>query len=440
MNEKEFYQRKSSEAYRSKFIGMDEVLDKIKSGDCIAVGSYGNEPVNFLRRLHEIRDRGVTDVTLWLANPQEEYPFLTMEGMEGVIDILSIFYGPSLRRLHSTGRVSFVPNNLHSCFPVMCETKKPNVFVASVTPMDRYGYVCMSTSQQMELELFDTCETVILEVNENLPYTFGTTRIPVEKVHYFTEGNIPVVNSPIYPRTAVQEAIADYAAELIRDGDCIQLGIGGMPDAVAERLVDRKDLGIYTEMLGSAMGKLMACGAVNNSRKNFYRNRSIAAFTWGTKELYDFINDNPMVELMPVNYVNDPFNIAKNENLVSVNTALEIDLTGQVCSETINGRQYSGTGGASDFAYGAYHAPGGRGVIALQSTAKGGSLSRIVPQLSPGNVVSISRNIVDHIVTEYGVAKLRGKSVRDRALALIAVAHPDFREELRSQARKLQLI
>ncbi len=201
-----------------------------------------------------------------------------------------------------------------------------------------------------------------------------------------------------------------------------------------------REFGIESEAIAEAMGKLMACGAVNNSRKNFYRNRSVAAFTWGTRELYDFINDNPMVELMPVRYVNDPFNIAKNENLVSVNTALEIDLTGQVCSETINGKQYSGTGGASDFAYGAYHAPGGRGVIALQSTAKSGTLSRIVPQLSAGNVVSISRNIVDHIVTEYGVARLRGKSVRDRALALIEIAHPDFREELRQQARKLRLI
>lgn len=439
MTELHPYQKDDS-SYRSKFISMDDALSKIKSGDVIAVAAYGNEPVGFLRRLHELRDRGVRDVTLWLANPQEEYPFLSMDGMEGVIDILSIFYGPSLRKLHSTGRVSFVPNNLHSCVEAMCETKRPNVFVAAVTPMDRFGYVCMSTSQQFELELFDSCETVILETNENLPYTCGTTRIPVEKVHYFVEDNHPVFTAPVYPRTPVQEAIADYAASLIHDGDTIQLGIGGMPDAVAERLTERHDLGIYTEMLGSAMGQLMACGAVNNSRKSFYRNRSVAAFTWGTQKLYDFIDDNPMIELLPVHYVNDPFNIAKNENLVSVNTALEIDLTGQVCSETIAGLQYSGTGGAWDFAYGAFHAKGGRGVIALQSTAKNGAISRIVPQLSAGNIVSIPRNIVDHVVTEYGIAKLRGKSVRERALALIAVAHPDFRADLMAEARRLQLI
>ena len=426
-------------AYHDKFISMDEALSNIKSGDVIAVAAYGNEPVRFLRRLHEIKDRGVRDVTLWLANPQEEYPFLKMAGMEDVISILSIFYGKSLRDIHSTGRVSFVPNNLHACVDAMLRTRKPNVFVGAVTPMDRFGYVCMSTSQQFELELFDTCQTVMLEINPALPHIAGTTRIPVDKVHYFMEGENTVVNSPVYPKTEIQETIADYAASLIHDGDTLQLGIGGMPDAVAERLTDRQDMGIYTEMLGSAMGKLMACGAVNNSRKTFFRNRSVAAFTWGTKELYDYIDDNPMVELLPVGYVNDPGNIMKNENMVSVNTALEIDLTGQVCSETIAGKQYSGTGGAWDFAYGAFHAKNGRGIIALQSTAKSGTISRIVPRLTAGNIVTIPRNIVDIVVTEYGVARLRGKSVRQRVEELIAVAHPDFRQELRDQARKLEI-
>ncbi len=434
----EFAKQKLKE-YHDKFISMDDALAKIKSGDVVAVAAYGNEPVNFLRNLHKIAERGVRNVTLWLANPQEDYPFLTMDGMEDVISVLSIFYGPSLRRLHSTGRVSFVPNNLHACFQAMWETARPTVFVASVTPLDQYGYVCMSTSQQVELELFDTCETVVLEVNPQLPHTSGTTRIPADKVDFFVEGDMPVSNSPVYPRTPVQETIADYAASLIHDGDCIQLGIGGMPDAVAERLMDRHDLGIYTEMLGSAMGKLMWCGAVNNSRKEYYRNRSIAAFAWGSKELYDYINGNPMVELLPVKLVNDPFNIAKNENMVSVNTALEIDLTGQICSETLQGKQYSGTGGACDFAYGAFHAPNGRGIIALQSTAKSGSISRIVPQLTAGNVVSIPRNIVDMVVTEYGIAHLRGKSIRQRVQELIAVAHPDFRAELRWEAERLQI-
>jgi len=429
----------NTSAYGSKYISMDEVLDKIKSGDVIAVAAYGNEPVQFLRRFHELRDRGVRDLTLWLANPQEAYPFLQMEGIEDFVTILSIFYGDALRRLHSTGCVSFVPNNLHGCADTIMRTRRPNVFVGAVAPADRFGFVCMSTSQQFELEMFDTCETVILEVNPALPVTIGTTRIPVGKVDWFTAGESSVFNSPVYARTAVQEAIADYAAELIHDGDTIQLGIGGMPDAVAERLTDRHDLGIYTEMLGSAMGLLMECGAVTNAKKHFHRNRSVAAFTWGTQRLYDYIDKNPMVELLPVSYVNDPFNIARNDNMVSVNTALEIDLTGQVCSETIGGKQYSGTGGAWDFAYGAFHAKNGRGIIALQSTAKGGTISRIVPRLTSGSVVTIPRTIVDMVVTEYGVARLRGKSVRQRAEELINVAHPDFRSELRKQARELEI-
>ena len=206
----------------SKFITTDEALDKIRSGDVIAVAAYGNEPVKFLRRLHELRDRGVRDVTIWLANPQENYPFLTMEGMEDVISILSIFYGKSLRDIHSTGRVSFVPNNLHSCVDVMMRTRQPNVFVGAVTPEDRFGYVCMSTSQQYELDLLDICQTVMLEVNPALPHIAGTTRIPVEKVHYFLEGDRRVFNSPVYPKTQIQETIADYAASLIHDGDTIQ--------------------------------------------------------------------------------------------------------------------------------------------------------------------------------------------------------------------------
>ena len=427
------------ELYRSKFITVDEALSKIKSHDTISIGFFGNEPYAMLSNLHRIGDR-VEDVVVWTCNPQTEHEFIRDDSLLGHIDVISCFYGEAVRGDHKKGHVTFMPNNLHSIYETIFETRKPNVFIAATTPMDKYGYVAISMSQQVELEALDVCDLVIFEANPNMPHTGGTVRVPIEKVDYFIDVDYPISKSPVYKQTPEQLRIAEYAADLIHDGDCIQLGIGGMPDAVAERLTGRHDLGIYTEMLGSAMGKLMACGAVNNSRKNFYRNRSIAAFTWGTRELYDFINDNPMVELMPVHYVNDPFNIARNENLVSVNTALEIDLTGQVCSETIAGKQYSGTGGAWDFAYGAYHAPGGRGVIALQSTAKGGAISRIVPQLTAGNVVSIPRNIVDHVVTEYGTARLRGKSVRDRALALIAVAHPDFREELRAAARRLQLI
>ena len=358
-----------------------------------------------------------------------------------MISVNSIFFGAPLRTQVANGstRINFCPCNLHSMSQVMMETRKPNIFWAAVTPMDRYGYVAVSCTQQAELEMLDSCDLVIFEVNKRLPYTSGTVRVPVEKVNYFIDVDYPISYAPQQPASPEQAKIAHYASSLIEDGDCIQLGIGGLPDAVAHDLEDRHDLGIYTEMLSTSMGKLMWCGAVNNSRKMFFRNRTIAAFTWGTQELYDFINDNPMVELLPTAYVNNPFNIMRNDNMVSLNTALEIDLTGQVCSESIGSRQYSGTGGATDFAYGAYHAKGGKGIIAINATAKGGTISRIVPQLKPGAVVSISRNIVDHVVTEYGIAKLRGKTISQRVEELINVAAPEFREELRAEARKLML-
>ena len=431
------------ELYRSKFITLEEALSKIHSGDTIAQAAYGNEPLAMLRNLHTIADRGVEDVCVWMGAPQEEYPFIADPDnkLDGVISINSIFLGPALRKQIGNGsqRIHFCPNNLHSMSQVMMETRKPNIFWAAVTPMDRYGYVAVSCTQQAELEMLDSCDLVIFEVNKRIPYTSGTVRVPIEQVDYFIDVDYPITQAPIAPATPQQEQIAHYCSSLIKNGDCIQLGIGGLPDAVAHDLESRQDLGIYTEMISSSMGKLMQCGAVNNSRKKFFRNRTIGAFCWGSQELYDFVNDNPMVEILPTGYVNDPFNIMKNENMVSLNTALEIDLTGQVCSESIGSRQWSGTGGATDFAYGAYHAKGGKGIIAINATAKNGTISRIVPQLKPGAVVSISRNIVDYIVTEYGIAKLRGKTVAQRVDELINVSAPEFRSELRAEAQKLLL-
>jgi acyl-CoA hydrolase len=432
------------ELYRSKFITLDEALGMIRSGDTIAQAAYGNEPLAMLRNLHTIADRGVKDVCVWMGSPQEEYPFITdpNHNLDGVISVNSIFFGAPLRKQIAAGskRINFCPCNLHSISNVYLETRRPTIFWAAVTPMDRYGYVAISCTQQAELEMLDACDLVIFEVNKQLPYTMGTVRVPIEHVDYFIDVDYPITQAPIQPASPAQKKIAHYASSLIKDGDTIQLGIGGLPDAVALDLMDRHDLGIHTEMLGSAMGQLMNCGAVNNSKKSIHRNRSVAAFCWGSQELYDFVHDNPMVEILPTSYVNNPFTIAQNDNMVSLNTALEIDLTGQVCSESMGSTQYSGTGGATDFAYGAYHSKGGKGIIAINATAKSGTISRIVPQLKPGAVVSIQRNIVDYVVTEYGIAHLRGKTVRQRVNELINVAAPEFREELRTEATKLMLI
>ena len=426
------------EIYESKFISIPEALEKIRSGDTIAVGHYGNEPRNLLRQLHTIRDR-VEDVTVWINNPSEEYPFIMDNRLKGRIDLLSAFYGAPLRKIHPSGRVSFAPHNMHSLSQTIIETKKPTVFMAAVTPLDEYGYVCMSMSQQMEREMMQVADLVIFEVNENIPKTIGTIQIPVEKVDFFVKAEGDISAAPEYPITEVQQKIAQNVASLIRDGDTIQLGIGGLPNAMADALMDKKDLGVHTEMFSDAMGKLMEAGVINNYRKNMHPGQSICAFAWGSKDFCKYIDRNPLIRVLPVSYVNDPFVIAQNDHMVSVNSALQMDLTGQVCSESLGFQQFSGTGGAFDFAYGAFHSKGGRGILALASTAKGGTVSRIQPGLTPGSVVSISRNIVDYVVTEYGIAHLRGRTVRQRRDALIAIAHPDFRQQLREEADKLMI-
>ena len=424
--------------YRSKFRSIQQVLDQIQSGDTIAGGWYGNEPAALLGQLHTIAPR-VTDVTVWVTNPVGDYPFINDVALNGRIDLLSVFYNRLLHQAHRNGRVSLIPANLHSLAETMIRAKRPNLFLAACTPMDENGCVQLPCSQQAEYELLAAADRVILEVNPALPHTFGTVNVPVERVDAFVAVSYPVASIEEPPLNDTDRAIAANVATLVRDGDCIQLGIGSMPNAVGEALRDKQELGIHTEMITTSMARLMACGAVTNSRKTLHPGKTIGAFALGTAELYRYMDYNPQIELRPCSYVNDPFVIAQNDNMVSINTALEIDLAGQVCSESIGYRQYSGTGGATDFAYGAYHSKGGRGIIALSSTTRDGRLSRIRSVLSPGAAVSISRNLVDYIVTEYGIAPMRDRPIRERVEGLIRIAHPQFREALRKEARDMLL-
>ena len=426
------------ELFKSKLITAEQAISMIKSGDTITCGQYGNEPRTLLRRLHTLADR-IDDLTVFLDNPSEDYKFFSDPAMEGKVKILTSFMSGNIRKHHANGRFSFVPVNLHSLSTTIVDNYKPDVFIAAVAPLDKYGYICVSMSQMIELAMMDHAELIICEVNPNIPHTHGTVRIPIENVDYFIETAGDITTLPDTPVSEEQKAIGGYVASLINNGDTIQMGIGGMPNAVAAELAGKKNLGVHTEMFGSAMGKLMANGVINNSRKNFHRGTTVASFAWGDQGLYDYMDNNPMIEMLPVSYVNDPTNIAANNNMVSVNTALQIDLTGQVCSESIGPRQYSGIGGAFDFTYGAYHSKGGRSIIAINSTAKNGTISRIQPFLNHGAIVSIPRTIVDYVVTEYGIAKLRGMSVRQRVDSLISIAHPDFRDELRFEANKAML-
>jgi acyl-CoA hydrolase len=426
------------EIYNTKKVTIDEALSHIRSGDCLAGGTYASEPVALYRRLHTIAGR-VSDVRVWTANEMEDYPFLTEARYQPHFLCHSAFYGPTERAIHGAGRVSYSPWYLSQCGPNLVRADRPRVYMAAVAPMDEEGYFRLSSCLQWEYEAYDASEVHIFEVNPHVPRLKNSPRIHVSQITCLVESDLPVTHAPEVAVTEVERQIGAYAAELIRDGDTLQIGIGGTSNAVAEALCGKHDLGVHTELFSSPMGRLMEQGVINNSRKTLHPGKAVCALTWGSEDFYRFLHDNPDVELRPAAYVNDPFVIAQNDNMVSINTALQLDLTGQICSESLGPRQYSGTGGSTDFAMGVSRSRGGRGIIAVTSTARGGTVSRIQPTLSLGAVVSIQRNLVDYVVTEYGVAHLRHASLRQRAQRLIAIAHPDFRAELTRQAHDLLL-
>ena len=426
------------ELYRSKLTTPEQALSHIRSGDVVVPGTYTGEPVLLMRNLHRIAPR-VRDVKVWTSPLLEDYPFFADGAYADSFTQLSFFYGRHHRALHPTGRVSYMPLNMDWMGTGIVERERPRVFLCNAAPMDENGYLCLNPALQIEQEIFDAAECLILEVNPNLPRAGGAIRVHISKVTALVESDLPIFEAPTPTVGDTERQIAEFASPLIRDGDTIQIGLGNASNAVAETLTNKHDLGIHTELLSASLGKLMACGAVNNSRKNLNPGKAVCGFTWGDRAFYDFLDGHPDVLLRSMYYVANPAVISQNDNMVSVNTAVQIDLTGQVCSESIGHRQYSGTGGALDFAMGAYRSKGGRGIIAITSTAKGGTVSRIQPFLDRGAQVSISRNVTDYIITEYGVAKLRGATIRERAKALIAIAHPDFRKDLEAQAKEFML-
>ena len=432
------------EIYRSKLGTLQDALNLIQGGDCIIWPIHANEPKCFIDGLPSILDRLDRPVELWAIVHRYQHDVLDScdPRFSGKFHINSFFYDANTRRGHPSGRVSFFPCNLHNFGEELHIAREPNVFVAQVSAMDDFGYCHIVSCQQWAQESFATAEKVIFEVNPRLPKGFGEAALPVERadvIYELTEeasiAGIPIVKDP--PMTEEEKTVADYVVSLARDGDCFQLGFGGIPAAIGNSLIDKWDLGIHSEQFSSSMARLMANGNVTNRHKAIDQGVSVAAFAIGDQEMYDYMDHHPRIHIRRGSYTNDPMNICKNDNVLSINGGLQYDLTGQICSESIGPRQFSGTGGATDFAYGAYHSKGGRGIIASVSTTKKGTLSRIVPMLEQGSIVSVSRNLADYVVTEYGIARLRQRTVKQRVENLIAVAHPDFRAELRKEANRL---
>lgn len=427
-----------NDMYHQKKITVDEALSRVKTGDHIVVAMAGAEPQGFMSQLHSISDH-VDDIVVSSCLNMQDYEFFANPAMSGKFCNESWFYNPGMRNAHAHKTVSFVPNHLHLAGYKRLFYRKPNIFVGTCTPPDKHGFVSLGLSVTYEQEMIDNADLIILEVNENTPRTLGDTTVHVSRIDYFIEHNLALPELPVLPFSAKDGIIGEAIAALVEDESTVQLGIGGIPNAVAQGLLGKKDLGIHTEMFTDGMVDLYEAGVITNRKKTLHPDKFVATFALGTKKLYDFIDDNPAVQLLRGRYTNDPYVIGRNAKMVSINTTLEMDLTGQCCSESIGLMQFSGTGGQADTAIGAQISPSGKSVIALYSTAKNDTISKIVPYLTPGAAVSLQRNDVDYVVTEYGIAQLRGTSIRERVRRLVSIAHPKFRDYLQEEADKLKI-
>jgi len=433
--------------YSAKVISVDKALSLVKDGDHIVSGMAAAEARDFFMNLYKIIDRGIKNVTVSNFFPLAEGKYLSDPDYIGKIDINSWFYSPQLRRSHGIDAVSYIPNHMHLAGWKRRQRLDTDIFVASASLPDKHGFMSISLSAAIERAMRENAGTVILEINPNVPRTFGDVEVHINDVDYLIETDYPVPEIPDAEPNELDNKIGKLIADEIQDGDCIQLGIGSMPNAIGKSLYGKKDLGIHTEMLTNEMAKLFHAGVITGKYKKTYRGKMACIFILGARQLYDFVDDNPVVRVLNADFMNDPYVIGQNDNQVSINSSIEVDVTGQCASESVGARQISGTGGQADTAIGAQISRNGRSYICLYSTAtvkdKDGqpkTVSKIVPVLNQGAIVSLSRNDVDRVVTEYGIAELRGTSIRERVERLTAIAHPDFREDIVRRSMELGII
>jgi acyl-CoA hydrolase len=415
--------------YSRKLKSADEALKAVQSGMRVwthANSGYAAALVNALaRRAPDVRDVEVAHLLSFTDMPTAEPQYAANCRHN------SLFIGSNVRTAVAEGRADYVPIHLHEVERLMESGRFPiDVALIQVTPPDRHGFVSMGPCIESTLTAARCAKYVIAQVNSQVPRTCGDTQLHVSEIDVFVEHSEPVAELLPHPSSEIHRLIARNVASLIEDGSTIQIGLGGLPDAILAYLGDRKDLGVHTEVLSDGAIPLIEAGVINGRYKTFHPHKIVVAIALGTRKLYEFIHENAAFEFLPNKYVNDPYLIAQNDHIVAINTALEVDLTGQVCAESIGQKFHSGFGGQLDFIRGAARAKGGKPVIALPSTAKNGTMSRIVPMLKPGAGVLTTRADVHYVATEFGLVDLFGKSVRERAELLISIAHPSFREEL----------
>lgn len=432
-----------AEIYRSKRIGLEDIPGLLRSDTDVIVAQCASEPQGCMSRFHLAAER-VRDVKVFSVLTLKPYPFYMLPEMKGRFELCSWFHAPGTREAvkAGTGTVTFVPNMLHRAGLDRIQVRKPYLFIGTCTPPDEKGFVSLSLGITYEKDVLEAASVVVLEVNDRLPRTFGDTQIHINDVDHFVEfSQTPPTLPPAEP-DAISMQIGAHIARLVDDGSTLQLGIGEIPNAAALSLRDKNDLGVHTEMLVDAMMELYELGVITNKKKSIYKDKFVCTFSMGSEKLYRWLDNNQAVEFLRGRYVNDPCVVRRNARMVSINTCLMIDLTGQVASESIGTHQYSGTGGQTDTAVGAVEGLDGLGksIIACRATARDGAVSTIVPVLPPGTAVTLHRSNTDWVVTEYGAVRLRGLTVRERTRALISVAHPDFRQDLEIQARQYGFI
>ncbi len=425
--------------YRARLAAATDAIRHVRNGDMIMVPTGVGEPPSLLTALSE-RRHDFHDVQVAQILAMRKYAYIDPATTQHVRHV-ALFYGGATRAGGQAGWIDFIPNYF-SEIPAQIARGliAADVVFSMASPMDADGWLALSLGADYTMAAVAKARAVVLEVNPNVPFAHGNCRIHISQVAALVESTEPVLEVGLPTIGPVQEAIGRYVAERIDDGSTLQIGYGGIPDAVVMQLTHKHDLGIHTEMLGDGILTLIEAGAVNNSRKNYLPGKTVATFALGSRRLYAYMDRNPALEMHPVDFTNDPMLAGQNDNLIAINATLQIDLLGQCGSESLGHAPYSGTGGQSDFVRAANRSRGGKAFIVLPSTAKGDTISRIVPSLSPGTHVSTSKNDIHYVVTEYGVAQLRGKSAKQRAQELIAIAHPDFRGELMAQARGLKLV
>lgn len=425
--------------YRQKVTSAEKAVQLVRSGDRVYIHHGCASPQVLVQALVN-RAPGLRGVELLHMLIVGEAPHMSA-GCAGSFRHNGMFLGPNVRGAVAEGRADYTPICLSDVEYLFCSGELPlDVALLQCSPPDGDGFVSLGTGVECMLTAAGCADRVIAEVNDQMPRTCGDTLVHVSRISAIVETSHPLAELRSKPADPVQERIARNVAMLVPDGATLQMGIGGIPDSVWSCLKDHRDLGIHSEMVSDGIVPLVASGVINGARKTLHPGKLVAGFVLGTRTLFDLIDRNPLFEFHPTAYVNDPFVIAQNDNMIAVNSALEIDLTGQVCADSLGTAPYSGCGGQLDFVRGAGRARGGKAIIALPSTAKGGKVSRIAPVLAPGSGVVTPRSDVHYVVTEHGVAYLRGKTIRQRAEALIAIAEPKFRDELYEAAERFHYL